>query len=113
MPKENIKETIAKRIDEPDTAEEASDEMPSPAPRPKVALLSAYAFSSEGLPVEVKIFRKYDFVPRYEVTIPGIAEGTKLLLETKLKGELVEARHKRHPRPEEVRRGEGEVPGGR
>ena len=39
--------------------------------------------------MEVKIFRKTEFVPRYEITIPGIAEGTKLILETKLKGELV------------------------
>src|SRR5512135_706825 len=95
MPKENIKETIAKKMsqddDEPATEEkeDEAEEAPTPAPRPKVALLSAYAFSSEGLPVEVKIFRKYDFVPRYEITIPGIAEGTKLILETKLKGELV------------------------
>lgn len=56
----------------------------------KASLLAAYAFSSEGLPVEVRIYRRaVDFVPRYEVTIPGIAEGTKLMLETKLKGELV------------------------
>lgn len=57
---------------------------------PKIMLLSAYGFSSEGLPVEVKVFRKREgFVPYYEITIPGIAEGTKLILETKLKGELV------------------------
>ncbi len=55
-----------------------------------VTLLSAYGFSSEGLPVEVKIIRRRkDFMPFYEITIPGIAEGTKLILETKLKGELV------------------------
>lgn len=55
-----------------------------------ITLLSAYGFSSEGLPVEVKILRrKRDFTPYYEITIPGIAEGTKLMLETKLKGELV------------------------
>jgi len=52
-------------------------------------LLAAYSFRSEGLPVEVKIMRKEDFVPHYDITIPGIAEGTKLILETKLKGELV------------------------
>jgi len=55
----------------------------------KTGLLAAYGFSSEGLPVEVRITRKTEFVPRYEITIPGIAEGTKLILETKLKGELV------------------------
>ncbi len=93
MAKENIKESIARKMGSETEAapaeKEAAEEEPSPAPRPKVALLSAYAFSSEGLPVEVKIFRRLEFVPRYEVTIPGIAEGTKLLLETKLKGELV------------------------
>jgi len=52
-------------------------------------MLASYGFRSEGLPVEVKIWRRGDFVPSYEVTIPGIAEGTKLILETKLKGELV------------------------
>jgi flagellar protein FlaI len=52
-------------------------------------LLATYAFESEKLPVEVKIIKGRDFVPRYEITIPGIAEGTKLILETKLKGELV------------------------
>ncbi len=55
----------------------------------KQAILENYSFRSEGLPVEVKISRKDDFVPKYEITIPGIAEGTKLILETKLKGELV------------------------
>lgn len=87
MPKD-VKEMIKAKMDEPDP-EEKEEPAVSAGPRPKVALLSAYAFSSEGLPVEVKVFRKADFVPRYEVTIPGIAEGTKLILETKLKGELV------------------------
>ncbi len=59
------------------------------APKQKSPLLASYSFSSEGLPVEVKIYRKWEFVPKYEITIPGIAEGTKLILETKLKAELV------------------------
>jgi len=97
MPKD-IKDTIFKRTDENEpVAREGKDaERPAQAvsaevagPKPKASLLAAYAFSSEGLPVEVKIYRKMDFVPRYEITIPGIAEGTKLILETKLKGELV------------------------
>src|SRR5208283_2468857 len=76
--------------DEPDTARIDKEEQPEEiTPKAKPELLAAYAFSSEGLPVEVKIFRKSEFVPRYEITIPGIAEGTKLILETKLKGELV------------------------
>ena len=52
-------------------------------------LLASYAFDSEKLPVEVRIIKGKDFVPKYEITIPGIAEGTKLILETKLRGELV------------------------
>lgn len=85
MAKENVKEAIIKKMEKGEEKEEAK---PAPS-RPRVSLLSAYAFSSEGLPVEAKIYRKGDFVPRYEVSIPGIAEGTKLILETKLKGELV------------------------
>lgn len=55
-----------------------------------LSVLSTYSFSNEGLPVDVRITRKEDrFVPFYEITIPGIARGTKLILETKLKGELV------------------------
>lgn len=65
------------------------DDQSKEAPRPKLTMLAAYGFKSEGLPVEVKIYRRSEFVPRYEITIPGIAEGTKLILETKLKGELV------------------------
>ncbi|MDD5339828.1 MAG: type II/IV secretion system ATPase subunit [Candidatus ainarchaeum sp.] len=64
-------------------------DLPAEEAKAKNPLLSSYSFRNEGLPVEVKIWRKADFVPRYEVTIPGIAEGTKLMLETKLKGELV------------------------
>lgn len=72
MPKEEAKKK--------DLADEAGQ---------KSGQLASYSFRSEGLPVEVTISRKQDFVPYYEVTIPGIAEGTKLILETKLKGELV------------------------
>ena len=55
-----------------------------------LGILGTYSFRSEGLPVEVKVIQKQDdFVPIYEITIPGIAEGTKLILETKLKAELV------------------------
>ncbi|MDD5171679.1 MAG: type II/IV secretion system ATPase subunit [Candidatus ainarchaeum sp.] len=83
MPKENIKDVKVR--DDPWAGPGEGVE----AGKAKVALLSSYSFSSEGLPVEVKILRKADFVPRYEITIPGIAEGTKLILETKLKAELV------------------------
>jgi flagellar protein FlaI len=83
MPKENIKDVTAKS----DNPEAEGGEMA--AGKTKTALLSSYNFSSEGLPVEVRISRRADFVPRYDITIPGIAEGTKLILETKLRAELV------------------------
>ena len=56
----------------------------------ELSILAAYSFSTEGIPVEVKVTRSGDdFVPKYFISIPGIAGGTKLILETKLKGELV------------------------
>jgi flagellar protein FlaI len=76
--------------DEPPVEQPAAEPTPPKIPqRTRPALLSSYSYSSEGLPVEVRIARARDFVPKYELTIPGIAEGTKLILETKLKGELV------------------------
>lgn len=84
MAKKNVKNMVVKKTSQNDTAENLKPE------KPKSPMLAAYAFSSEGLPVEVRISRRPDdFVPKYEITIPGIAEGTKLILETKLKGELV------------------------
>jgi flagellar protein FlaI len=69
--------------------EEAKKKAPGDQSEQKNDLPVAYSFRSEGLPVEVRISRNQDYVPYYEITIPGIAEGTKLILETKLKGELV------------------------
>ncbi len=57
------------------------------APGGKV--IETYKFLSENIPVEVSILRKHDFVPHYEVSIPGIAGGTKLILETKLRADLI------------------------
>ncbi|MGV8176781.1 MAG: type II/IV secretion system ATPase subunit [Candidatus Bilamarchaeaceae archaeon] len=72
---------------EPSGSDNGGDE---PRRQPSEAyLLAKYSFDSEGLPVEVRIVKRNDFVPVYEVFIPGIAEGTKLILETKLKGELI------------------------
>jgi flagellar protein FlaI len=62
------------------------------AAKSKNILISSYTFKSEGILVEVRIIKKdsaTEYVPKYEVAIQGIAEGTKLILETKLKGELV------------------------
>ena len=99
MPKDDdIRQRIRDRLrgDAPKPPEEkdapeaaASESAPPEEKRAKISLLASYSFTSEGLPVEVKIIKGKDFVPRYEVTIPGIAEGTKLILETKLKGELI------------------------
>lgn len=73
-------------IAQPKTEIEPEETQPK---KSKVALLSNYSFLSEGIPVEVRMLKRRDFVPKYELSIPGIAEGTKLILETKLKGELV------------------------
>jgi len=40
----------------------------------------AYELDAHGLKVNVRIVDKGDFVPIYEVTIPGIGEATKILL---------------------------------
>lgn len=72
--------------------EERPEEIiPAPAPRapPAGKVLDRYSFLSENIPVEVTIEMKEDFVPMYTISIPGIAGGTKLLLETKLRGELI------------------------
>lgn len=53
-----------------------------------VKLLASYFFKSENIPVNVKIVDKGDYVPHYIVSIPGLAEGTKIVL-NRLKGELV------------------------
>jgi len=89
---EGIKEIVSRFKDN----EEAADIIPTPAGRPKAVpqkggegVLDRYSFLSENIPVEVTIEMKKDFVPFYNISIPGIAGGTKLLLETKLRGELI------------------------
>lgn len=76
----------------------ASAPEPEPEPEPEPAeeprgrrdkVLDSYTFLSEAIPVEVTILETEDFVPTYSISIPGIAGGTKLLLETKLRGELI------------------------
>ncbi|MFA5382326.1 MAG: type II/IV secretion system ATPase subunit [Candidatus Micrarchaeia archaeon] len=51
-------------------------------------VIDSYFFKSENIPVNIKILDTNDYVPHYIVTIPGLAEGTKIILNT-LKGELV------------------------
>ncbi|MCD6549631.1 CpaF family protein [Candidatus Micrarchaeota archaeon] len=59
-----------------------------PAPKRQGKLIDSYFFKSEKIPVSVKIVDVGDYVPHYNVSIPGLAEGTKIILNT-LKGELV------------------------
>ena len=54
----------------------------------KEEVLESYSLDAEGLPVNVKIVKGRDFVPLYLINIPGLGEGTKIVLNT-LKGELV------------------------
>ncbi|RME79743.1 MAG: CpaF family protein [Methanobacteriota archaeon] len=52
--------------------------------------LEIYSFQSEDIPVQVKVMRgDKDFVPTYEVKVPGIGLGTKAIIETKLRAELL------------------------
>lgn len=52
-------------------------------------ILDAYHFESDGIPMEVRIIKRDDFVPFYEIIIPGIAEYTRIILETSLRAELI------------------------
>ncbi|NYZ60493.1 hypothetical protein H0O01_02235, partial [Candidatus Micrarchaeota archaeon] len=79
---EGIKEIVSRFKDN----EEAANIIPTPAGRPKAVpqkggegVLDTYSFLSENIPVEVTIEMKKDFVPFYDISIPGIAGGTKLL----------------------------------
>jgi len=54
----------------------------------KIKLLEMYRFDADGLPVEIKIIDKEDFVLLYEAQVPGLSEGTRIMLNT-IKGELI------------------------
>ena len=51
-------------------------------------LIESYSFDAEGIPVNVQIVDKGEFVYNYNVLIPGLGEGTKIVLNA-LKGELI------------------------
>jgi len=51
-------------------------------------VLEQYSIDAEGIPVNIRIVQTRDFVPTYELSIPGLGEGTKIVLNT-LKGELI------------------------
>ena len=88
---ERKKRLLGRFSDPPEEAatEEVEEEVAPPKQRGKEKVLETYSFLSENIPVEVSIVHKDDFVPYYTVTIPGVAGGTKLLLETKLRGDLI------------------------
>ncbi|MFH1448110.1 MAG: ATPase, T2SS/T4P/T4SS family, partial [Candidatus Micrarchaeota archaeon] len=51
-------------------------------------VMDSYSFNAGGMPVDVHIIKKEEFVPEYLISIPGLGEGTRILLTT-LKGELI------------------------
>jgi flagellar protein FlaI len=51
--------------------------------------LDTYSFNNEGIQVQIRIISyASDFVPHYEISVRGLSEGTKLVLNT-LRGELI------------------------
>ena len=57
--------------------------------REKLTELESYSFDANGIPVTIKIGRKAsDYVPQYIISIPMLAEGTKLILNA-IKGDLI------------------------
>ncbi len=53
-------------------------------------IVEEYSLNVEGMKVNVKIEEVEDlYIPRYSINIPGLAEGTKIILETQIKSELI------------------------
>ncbi len=50
--------------------------------------LESYGLNANGMPVDIEIKQTADYIPIYNVTIPGLGAATKLLL-LSLRGELV------------------------
>lgn len=50
--------------------------------------IESYFFTSEKIPVNIRIVDTGDYVLHYEVSIPGLGKGTKIIL-SKLKGDLI------------------------
>lgn len=54
------------------------------------ALMESYSLNVEGMKIDVRISQEPNsYVPLYSIKIPGLAEGTKIILDTQIKGELV------------------------
>lgn len=86
---------IAKMKDDPKkiTPDLPSGTIPAELPKEPVTkeegkVIDSYFFECDRIPVNVRILQTKDFVPHYEVLIPGLGEGTKIVLNT-LKGELI------------------------
>jgi len=62
---------------------------PSEPPKPGEKLIDAYSFDASGITVSVRIIKKDEFSPYYEVKMPVIEEGTKLYLLKTLKSALI------------------------
>ncbi|MEM4366652.1 MAG: ATPase, T2SS/T4P/T4SS family [Candidatus Anstonellales archaeon] len=55
----------------------------------KPVRLAKYQVNSEGMPIEITIEDRDEFLPIYEISIPGIAPGTRVILTNQLKSELI------------------------
>jgi len=56
----------------------------------KEIILETYSLDVEGMKIDVQISRRPTlYVPLYSIKIPGLAEGTRLILDTQIRGELV------------------------
>ncbi|HNT61141.1 MAG TPA: hypothetical protein PKJ97_04150, partial [Candidatus Bilamarchaeaceae archaeon] len=87
--KEEIKGIVSRFREEPAAPLEDEPAPVEPRERQREKVVDSYSFLSENIPVEITVEMRGGFVPMYNVSIPGIAGGTKLLLETKLRGELI------------------------
>lgn len=104
---DDIKEKIREKLNEDDASDEfeteeidsggSQEKSNEPAlkekfldkRKSKTPLFDQYAFENEGVPVEIRITKRSDFVPVYELTTPIVSSVTKKMLEGKLRGELV------------------------
>ena len=89
-PEDEESDEVPKEMEVAAVIEKKQEFAPLPAHEStKTKVLDSYTFLSESIPVEITVVQKDDFVPTYSISIPGIAGGTKLLLETKLRADLI------------------------
>ncbi len=85
--KKEITKKEIKEIVEKIKAKEKNKENKEETPKEKI--IDSYDFITNSIPVHVDIIQKDDFVPYYILTIPGITEYTRIILETSLKADLI------------------------